>query len=163
VAAPHAALRERVRRQIIPATMRALPVLQGLRDDAVLAELAASFTPREFGAGEVIAEAGTPIQQAFIVAHGRLQRPGTGKYGGTDILGTLTDGDQLGDEALGQADPLWLNTVKAVTSGTIMVLPWSRYEEIQNRSTALQEARSRSRTARRVRSSRCGPARTTRA
>src|SRR5580700_6913145 len=87
--------------RIVPETMRALPVLNGLRDDAVLAELAGSFTPREFQAGEVIFEAGSPVQQAYIVAHGRLQRLGTGKYGDTDILGTLTDGDQLGDAALG--------------------------------------------------------------
>jgi CRP-like cAMP-binding protein len=125
--------------RIVPETMRALPVLHSLRDDAVLAELAASFTPREFQAGEVIIESGTPIQEAFIIAHGRLQRLGTGKYGGTDILGTLTDGDQLGDEALGQDDPRWRHTVKAVTAGTIMVLPWSRYQEIAGRSPALQE------------------------
>jgi CRP-like cAMP-binding protein len=125
--------------RIVPETMRALPVLNGLRDDAVLAELAGSFTPREFQAGEVIFEAGSPVQQAYIVAHGRLQRLGTGKYGDTDILGTLTDGDQLGDAALGQTDPLWPYTVKAVTAGTVMVLPWSRYEEIASHSPALQE------------------------
>lgn len=124
--------------RIIPATMRALPVLRGLEDDAVLEELAASFTAREFAAGEVIVEAGTPIQQAFIVAHGKLQRLGTGKYGGTDVLGTLTDGDQLGDEALGQDDPRWRTTVKAVTAGTIMTLPWSRYQEISDSSPALR-------------------------
>lgn len=125
--------------RIIPETMRALPVLRGLTDDAVLGELAASFTPREFQPGEVIFEAGTPIQQAYIVAHGRLQRLGTGKYGGTDVLGTLTDGDQLGDDGLGEADPLWPYTVKAVTAGTVMVLPWSRYEEIAAQSAALRD------------------------
>jgi CRP-like cAMP-binding protein len=124
--------------RIVPGTMRALPVLRGLADDDVLAELAASFTPREFQAGEVIVTAGTPIEQAYIIAHGRLQRLGTGKYGGTDILGTLTDGDQIGDEALGQDDPRWRHTVTAVTAGTIMTLPWSRYEEIAARSPALR-------------------------
>ena len=125
--------------RIVPETMRALPVLRGLTDDAVLGELAASFTAREFQPGEVIFEAGTPVQQAYIVAHGRLQRLGTGKYGGTDILGTLIDGDQLGDDALGQPEPRWPYTVRAVTAGTIMVLDWSRYEEIAGQSAALRD------------------------
>lgn len=126
--------------RIVPETLRALPILQGLDDDALLTQIAESFTPREFAAGEVIAEEGMPVQEGFIIAHGKVQQLGTGKYGGTEVLATLTDGDQVGDEGLGQSDPLWLHTVKAVTAGTVMVLSWARFEEIRERSAVLREA-----------------------
>jgi CRP-like cAMP-binding protein len=125
--------------RIVPETMREIPVLREFSDDAVLTELAAAFSPREFGAGDVIAEEGTPLEEAFIVAHGRLQRLTTGKYGETEVLGTLTDGDHLGDEGLGRSDPLWLHTVKAATSGTIMALRWRTFQEVFDRSPALRE------------------------
>jgi len=125
--------------RIIPETLREIPVLRGFGDDGLLAELAGRFTLREFRSGEVIVEEGHPVEEVFIVAHGRMERIATGKYGGQETLGVLADGDHLGDEALLQSDPLWTATVKAATAGTILALPWESFLELFNRSEELRE------------------------
>ncbi|WP_035796865.1 family 2B encapsulin nanocompartment shell protein [Kitasatospora mediocidica] len=124
--------------RIIPETLREIPVLRGFGDDALLAELAGRFTLRDFRSGEVIVEEGHPIEEVFIVAHGRMERIGTGKYGGQETLGVLADGDHLGDEALLQSDPLWAATVRAATDGTLLVLPWAGFLDLFNRSEELR-------------------------
>ncbi|MDH6111117.1 hypothetical protein P3T36_007456 [Kitasatospora sp. MAP12-15] len=125
--------------RIIPETLREIPVLRGFEDDALLAELAGRFTVREVRSGEVLVEEGQPIQEVFIVAHGRLDRITTGKYGDQKAVGVLSDGDHLGDEALLQSDPLWTATVKAATAGTVLVLPWGSFLSLFNRAENLRE------------------------
>ncbi|GAA2008070.1 family 2B encapsulin nanocompartment shell protein [Catenulispora subtropica] len=113
--------------RIIPETLREIPALRGFTDDTLLAHLATLFTPREFRPADTIAEAGHPIDEVFILAHGRVERTTTGAYGEPETLGVLTDGAHLGDEALLQEDPLWNATVKATTAGTLMVLTWDDF------------------------------------
>jgi len=125
--------------RIVPPSLREVPVLRGFEDDALLAELAGRFTQREFSAGEVIVEAGQPIEEVYLIAHGKVNRVGTGKYGETAVLGVLADGDHLGDEALLQADALWDYSVKAATAGTVLALPWPAFQEVADRSEALRE------------------------
>jgi hypothetical protein len=125
--------------RIVPETLAELPALRGFDDLDVLAAIAATFTPREFQAGEVIAEAGAPVTETYVIAHGRLERVSTGAYGTTQALGVITDGDQFGDEALGQDDPRWSCTLRAATAGTIMVSPWAELQRILGGSTALRE------------------------
>ncbi|MDH6127358.1 family 2B encapsulin nanocompartment shell protein [Kitasatospora sp. GP82] len=126
--------------RIIPETLREIPALRGFGDDALLAELAGRFTTRDFRSGEIIAEKGRPVEEVFIVAHGRIERISTGKYGDEGkALGVLADGDHLGDEALLQSEPRWTATVKAATAGTMMVLPWGSFLELFNRSEDLRE------------------------
>ncbi|MDH6135503.1 CRP-like cAMP-binding protein [Kitasatospora sp. MAA4] len=124
--------------RIIPETLREIPVLRGFGEDALLAELAGRFTLREFRSGDVIVEEGQPIEEVFIIAHGRMERIVTGKYGGQESHGVLSDGDHLGDEALLQTDPLWSATVKAATDGTLLTLPWTGFLELFNRSAELR-------------------------
>ncbi|MGW4892430.1 family 2B encapsulin nanocompartment shell protein [Kitasatospora sp. NPDC004240] len=124
--------------RIVPPTLREVPVLRGFGDDAVLEELASRFTQREFSTGEVLVEAGAPIDEVFIIAYGKLNRLGTGKYGEQTVVGSLADGDHLGDEALRQEDGTWPYTVKAATSGTVMALSWPAFQELADRSEALQ-------------------------
>ncbi|GAA3554158.1 family 2B encapsulin nanocompartment shell protein [Nonomuraea rosea] len=124
--------------RIIPETLAELPPLRGFDGPEVLEAIAATFTPRDVQAGEVLVEAGDPVTETYIIAHGRLNRLSTGKYGNTEVHGVIADGDQFGDEALGQDDPRWLFTVKAATSGTILVSPWSRFQEVLAASPALQ-------------------------
>jgi CRP-like cAMP-binding protein len=124
--------------QIVPETLREIPVLRGFDDDALLAELAGRFVARDFRSGEVIVEEGHPVEEVYIVAHGRIERTSTGKYGDRTTLGVLSDGDHLGDEALLQSDPLWTATVKATTAGTVMVLPWQSLADLLDRSETLR-------------------------
>ncbi|MGW6916662.1 family 2B encapsulin nanocompartment shell protein [Kitasatospora sp. NPDC054939] len=124
--------------RVLAPTLREVPVLRGFEDDAVLEELAGRFTQREFSPGDVLVEAGAPIGEVFIIAHGKLSRIGTGKYGEETVVGTLADGDHLGDEVLQQSDGDWPYTVRAATSGTVLALSWQSFQELADRSEALQ-------------------------
>ncbi|MFF3001786.1 family 2B encapsulin nanocompartment shell protein [Kitasatospora sp. NPDC057940] len=124
--------------RIVPPTLAEVPVLHGFQDEAVLTELAGRFVQREFAAGDVLVSAGSTINEVFLIAHGKLERLGTGKYGEETVVGTLADGDHLGDEALQQEDGTWPYTVRAATSGTVMALSWPAFQELHDRSEALQ-------------------------
>lgn len=123
--------------RIVPETLAELPALRGFDDQELFAELATRFRPREFRPGEVLIRQGTPIDEAYIIAHGRLNRYSTGEYGDEHLLGVITGGHQLGDEALGQSHPEWGQTVKAATAGIAMVMRWEAFEEILRRSPRL--------------------------
>lgn len=123
--------------RVVPETLTELPVLRGYDDLDVLREIAGRFQPREVRAGQVLFEAGQPVTEAYLVAHGRFTRYTDGKYGEEEILGVVTDGSQMGDEAVGQSDPLWLSSVRAETSGVVLALPWSVIDEFTDRVPSL--------------------------
>ncbi|HUR05957.1 MAG TPA: family 2B encapsulin nanocompartment shell protein [Nonomuraea sp.] len=124
---------------IIPETLAELPALRGFGDLDVLSAIASTFTARHFQAGEVIVEAGAPVTETFVIAHGRLNRLSTGQYGGTVTLGVIADGDQFGDEAFGQDDPRWPHSIRAGTAGTVMVSPLREFQRLIDGSPALRE------------------------
>ncbi|MFJ1752982.1 family 2B encapsulin nanocompartment shell protein [Kitasatospora sp. NPDC088134] len=124
---------------VIPPSLRELPVLRGFEDDALLTELAGRFVQRDFAAGEELIEQGREIDEVYLIAHGKVDRVGTGKYGDTTVLGTLADGDHLGDEALTLADRRWPYGVRATTAGTALVLAWPAFQELVDRSEALRD------------------------
>ncbi|WP_329571171.1 family 2B encapsulin nanocompartment shell protein [Kitasatospora sp. NBC_01266] len=125
--------------RVVPPSLREVPVLRGLADDALLAELAGRFTQREVAAGEVLVEAGQPIDEIHLIAHGKINKVGLGKYGEAAVLGQLADGDHLGDEAVRQSDALWEYSVKATTAATVLTLPWSAFRQLAERSAELRE------------------------
>lgn len=123
--------------KVIPETLTELPVLRGYPDTDVLKEVATRFRTREVRAGQVLFEAGQPVTEAYLVVHGRFTRYAAGKYGEEEITGVVADGDQMGDEAIGQADPLWLSSVRAETAGVLLVLPWDVVTEFTGRVPSL--------------------------
>ncbi|MER5637621.1 family 2B encapsulin nanocompartment shell protein [Kitasatospora sp. NPDC002227] len=126
--------------RVVPPSLREVPVLRGFDDDAVLEELASRFVQRDLAAGEVLIERGAPIQEVYLIAHGKVDRIGVGKYGETAVIGHLADGDHLGDEALLSPEPVWPYTVKAATAATVMTLAWPAFQELEERSPALRDA-----------------------
>lgn len=117
--------------EIVPNELRKLPILSGFDTDILmLNQLAKQFTQREVKAGEVIVEAGTPAEHMFLIAHGKAQRLGGGKYGEPSILKTLADGDHFGDQAVVESDDVWPHTYKAVTPCILMVLEERVLEEL---------------------------------
>ncbi|MEW1836435.1 family 2B encapsulin nanocompartment shell protein [Nonomuraea angiospora] len=124
---------------IVPQTLQELPLLRGFDDLDALAAIASTFAPREFQAGEVIAEAGTPVTDTYVIAHGRLERLAAGAYGDDQLLGVITDGAHLGDDALVQESPRWPFTVRAATSGTILVAPRHEIQQLLGDTPALRE------------------------
>ncbi|MEU2871571.1 family 2B encapsulin nanocompartment shell protein [Streptomyces olivoreticuli] len=124
--------------RVVASTLTEVPPLRGFREESLLTELASRFTQRDFEQGDVLVEAGQPIEEVFLVAHGKLSRIGAGKYGEPTVLGTVADGDHLGEEALRQDDPVWGHTVKATTNGTVLALPWAAFRQLLYRSEALR-------------------------
>ncbi|MGW1208522.1 family 2B encapsulin nanocompartment shell protein [Streptomyces sp. NPDC002499] len=125
--------------KVIPETLTELPVLRGYQDIDVLREISTRFRVREVRAGQVVFEAGQPVTETYLIVHGRFTRYTAGKYGEEEILGVVSDGDQMGDEAIGQSDPLWLSSVRAETSGVLLVLPWDVVREFTDRVSSLAE------------------------
>ncbi|EGX56251.1 nucleotide-binding protein [Streptomyces zinciresistens K42] len=123
--------------RVIPQTLTELPALRGYGELDVLKEIASRFRVRDVRAGQVLVRAGQPVTEAYLVVHGRFTRFTGGKYGEEEILGVVTDGDQLGDEAIGQADPLWLSSVRAETAAVVLALPWSVVREVTDRAPSL--------------------------
>ncbi|MGW1793233.1 family 2B encapsulin nanocompartment shell protein [Streptomyces tubercidicus] len=123
--------------RVIPQTLTELPALRGYSDTEVLKELAGRFRVREVRAGQVLFEAGQPTTEAYLVVHGRFARYTVGKYGEEEVIGVVTDGDQMGDEAIGQPDPRWLSSVRAETAGVVMALPWDVVREFTDRAPSL--------------------------
>ncbi|WP_043262806.1 family 2B encapsulin nanocompartment shell protein [Streptomyces sp. CT34] len=123
--------------KVIPQTLTELPVLRGYPDIDVLKEIAGRFRVREVRAGQVLFEAGQRATEAYLVVHGRFARYAAGKYGGEEVIGVVTDGDQMGDEAIGRPEPRWQTSVRAETAGVLLALPWDVVEEFTGRVPSL--------------------------
>ncbi|WP_405824174.1 family 2B encapsulin nanocompartment shell protein [Streptomyces sp. NBC_01390] len=123
--------------KVIPETLTELPALRGYSDTTALREIAQRFRVREVRAGQVLFDAGQPVSEAYLVVHGRFTRYTNGKYGEQEILGVVTDGDGMGDEAIGHADPLWLSSVRAETPGVVLALNWDTLMQFLERTPSL--------------------------
>lgn len=124
---------------VIPAELCELPALRSYEDEEVLSELAQRCQQREFTAGSVIASFGSQADEVLLLAHGRVEKLGTGPYGEDESLGVLADGAYLGDQALLDADAIWEYSVRAVTACTVLVLPRQDVERVAERSDSLRE------------------------
>ncbi|MFC9228730.1 family 2B encapsulin nanocompartment shell protein [Streptomyces decoyicus] len=124
--------------RVIPAELRELAPLRGFTDPGTLEALADRFVQREFAPGDVLARAGGPADRVILIAHGKLDRLGTGKYGDETVLGVLADGDALGATVLLTADAEWEHSVRAVTRVTALTLYRSDLEEVLGRSESLR-------------------------
>ncbi|MEZ0065054.1 hypothetical protein ABIA32_001042 [Streptacidiphilus sp. MAP12-20] len=125
--------------RIVPPTLTELPLLRGFGDAALLTELASRFTQREFAPGEVIAEYGEVVDQVLVIAHGKVHKVGTGKFGDTHaVLGVLANGDHFGDGSLTSDNTLWEYTAKAATAGTLLSLPRQAFADLLGRSPELR-------------------------
>ncbi|TJZ58699.1 cyclic nucleotide-binding domain-containing protein [Streptomyces piniterrae] len=125
--------------RVIPAELREMTPLRSFDDAATLESLAGRFVQQEYAPGDAIAEQGRPADRVVLIAHGKLNKLGTGKYGDETVLGVLADGDAIGEAALLDADAEWEHTVRAVTRVTVLSLPRSEYEAVLDRSQALRD------------------------
>jgi hypothetical protein len=125
--------------RVIPQELRELPLLREFDDDSALAALADRFEQEEFEPGAVITAAGAPMDQVFLVAHGKISKVGTGEFGNETVLGVLADGDYFGEQVLGGMTENWEFTAKAVTPVTVLTLRTRTFHEIGAQSGPLQE------------------------
>ncbi|MGI5428523.1 family 2B encapsulin nanocompartment shell protein [Streptomyces sp. CA-179760] len=142
--------------EIIPAELGELPALRSYEDQEVLSEIARRCEQREIQAGEVIASFGGQADEVYLLAHGRVEKIGTGPYGDDESLGVLADGAYFGDEALLDEDAIWEYTARALTACTVLVLPRQEFEQIAERSDSLREHLQQSRAIPEQRSNKYG-------
>ncbi len=124
--------------RVIPAELCELPLLRGFDDADVLASLADRFVQQEFEAGDVIVEQGQPADQICLIAHGKVNKIGAGKYGDQSVLGVLADGDHFSYQALVESQDYWQFTVKTVTKCTVLTLSQQSFEELISQSPSLR-------------------------
>jgi hypothetical protein len=124
--------------RVIPAELTELPMLRGFDDTEVLGALAGRFVQREFEADEKIVAEGSPADRLVLIAHGRVRKIGRGAYGDEQNLGTLADGDYLGEQSLvdgGTFEHTW----RTKTPTTVLTLSRQDFEQIAEQSPALRE------------------------
>ncbi|MEU0332604.1 family 2B encapsulin nanocompartment shell protein [Streptomyces sp. NPDC006193] len=142
--------------EVIPAELGELPALRSYEDEEVLTELARRCRQREFAPGEVIADFGNRTDAVHLLAHGRVEKIGTGPYGDDAVLGVLADGAYFGDQALLDPDAIWEYTARADTACTVLVLGRQDFEQVAERSDTLREHLERVRSLPRQRTNKYG-------
>src|ERR1700677_2117436 len=123
--------------RVIPEKLRELPPLRDFEDQEVLSALAGRFEQNEYGPGDVIAEFGHQADRVYLIAHGKINKVGTGKYGTSSVLGVLADGQYFGDQVLTDPESMWEFTAKAVTACTVLSLPRRALDELTGQSAPL--------------------------
>ena len=116
--------------QVVPQELTELPLLRGFEDDAVLNLLASRFVQKEFKPGELIVQRGQPAEHVVLLAHGKANKLGTGKYGTDPVLDSLADGNHFGDQAVVESKDHWTFSVKAVTACTVLMLAQQVLEDL---------------------------------
>ena len=125
--------------RVIPAELTELPPLRDFSDEGALSGLADRFYQQEFEAGQVIVEFGSRIDEIVLIAHGKVAKVGIGAYGDGTDLGTVADGDYLGDQLMTEPpENLWEFTAKAVTRCTVLKLHRNDFNELLERSESLR-------------------------
>lgn len=124
--------------QVIPQELCELPLFHGFNDESVLNALASRFVQKEFAAGEAIVSAGQPADQIVLIAHGKVNKVGAGKYGDQTTLGVLIDGDHFSYQALLESQDYWQFSMQAVTKCIVLVLSQLAFEELVSQSESLR-------------------------
>ncbi|PZT76584.1 MULTISPECIES: family 2B encapsulin nanocompartment shell protein [unclassified Streptomyces] len=122
---------------VIPAELGELPALRDFEDEEVLAELARRCEQVEIPAGEVLAAAGDPADRVYLLAHGKVEKVGSGPYGDETVLGVHADGAYFGDQSLIEGDAVWEYTARAVTACTVLTLQRADVLNLAERAESL--------------------------
>ncbi|MFI5643414.1 family 2B encapsulin nanocompartment shell protein [Kitasatospora sp. NPDC051705] len=125
--------------RVIPAELGELALLRGFEDEEVLTALADRCEQRDFGPGEVLATQGDAADRIFLIAHGKINKIGTGKYGDETVVGVAGDGDRFGDDALLDPDAVWDFTATTATAGVALTLTREAFAAIRDNAPSLQE------------------------
>lgn len=96
--------------QVIPLELTELPLLRGFNNLDVLTGLANQFVQQEYAPDDVIVELGQPADRVILIARGKVNKIGVGKYGEQIVFDVLADGDHFGDETVVQSDDTWQYT-----------------------------------------------------
>ncbi|GAB2712953.1 family 2B encapsulin nanocompartment shell protein [Nocardia thraciensis] len=104
---------------ILTGDLQELGFLRTIDDLAILEDFAGLFMVQRVTAGERLAEAGQPADRLIIVAYGKLEKIGVGRYGEPTRLGLVTE-EQFFDEDAVLRGRSWPYTVEAVTDAVVL-------------------------------------------
>ena len=124
--------------RVIPQELRELPLLRDFEEPEALEAMAGRFDQREYQPGDVIVEFGHEADQLVLIAHGKVNKIGTGEYGDQTSLGVLADGDYFGDQVLTDEQVISEFTAKAVTSCTVLTLSRQRFRDLLEQTDDLR-------------------------
>jgi hypothetical protein len=124
--------------RVIPPELTELPLLRGFDDTELLGALADRFVQQEFEPGDTIVAAGQPADQVYLIAHGKVNKIGAGKYGEQMVLAVLADGEYFGENVLADASGTWAFTAKAATACTLLALPVQSFHQMNGQSEPLR-------------------------
>ncbi|MFF4491945.1 family 2B encapsulin nanocompartment shell protein [Streptomyces sp. NPDC001544] len=142
--------------EVIPGELAELPALRSYDNQEVLSELAQRCHRRDFAPGEVIASFGSQADKVYLLAHGRVEKVGTGPYGDDAVLGVLADGAYFGEDALLDPDAIWEYTARADTACTVLILSRPDFEQVAERADSLREHLRKQRSIPRQRTNKYG-------
>ena len=125
--------------QVIPQELCELPILRGFEDVEVLATLASRFVQHEYKPGDTIVEIGKPADSIYLIAHGKVERIGKGKYGDPAVLDVLADGSHFSYRALLETQDIWPFTARAITPCTVLELSQRAFEDMIAQSESLRK------------------------
>ncbi|MBM7863132.1 CRP-like cAMP-binding protein [Lentzea nigeriaca] len=126
--------------RVVPQELCEFVLLRGFEDEEALTAVANRFEQREYEPGEVIAERGESVDQIVVIAHGKVTKTGLGEYGGEVALGTIADGEYIGDEpVLSGAEKNWSFTARALTPTTAVVLSRAAFAQLNGQIELLRE------------------------
>ncbi|WP_394617764.1 family 2B encapsulin nanocompartment shell protein [Lentzea sp. JNUCC 0626] len=126
--------------RIVPQELAEFVLLRGFEDEAALTAVANRFEQREYQPGEVIAQRGQSVDEIIVIAHGKVTKTGRGEYGDDVALGTIADGEYIGDEpVLSGADKDWSFTARALTPTTAVVLSRAAFAQLNGQIEPLRE------------------------
>ena len=124
--------------QVIPQELTELPLLRGFDNIDVLTALANQFVQREYVAGDTIAEIGQPADRVILIAHGKVNKIGVGKYDEQIVFDVLADGDHFGAQTVVQSEDTWQYTLKAITRCTVLTMSQQVFEGLIDQSEDLR-------------------------
>jgi len=124
--------------RVIPQELTELALLCDFDDIEALTALAGRFVQREVSPGDVIVQRGQPADQIVLIAHGKANKIGAGKYGEDTVLAVLTDGDHFTYQAILETDDTWPFTVQAVSRCTVLTLSQEAFEQLVAQSESLR-------------------------
>lgn len=125
--------------RVVPQELVELPLLRDFDpEDEVLPAMAERFVQLEFETGRTIVEVGGRSDQIFLIAHGKAEKVGPGRYGKDAVLGVLGDGDHFGDDTLLDPDSFWDFTVRTVTPCIVLMLPQRAFDDLLIQSETLR-------------------------
>ena len=125
--------------QVIPAELCEIPFLRTLRRHGRARRRSPSkFVQQEFKAGDVIVERGKPADMIVLIARGKVEKIGIGKYGDETLLDVWADGDHFSYEVLLEVDDFWEFTAKAVTPCTVLTLDQDAFEKVVDQNETLK-------------------------